>query len=173
MYKAVKGYEGFYEVNELGQVRSVDRMVEYKNGRIRKFNGKELKPFMDKGGYAWVHLSKNGVYKRASVHRLVAGAFVPNPDNLPEVHHKNHDRKDNRVENLAWVSRAEQMDDHLRAAVSKALGVRLRVVGHGIDKVFISSMAVQRELGIHNSNVLRVAKGERKQAKGYKIFFAN
>lgn len=169
MYKAIKGYEGIYEVNELGQVRSVDRIVECKDGSIRKYKGKELNPSMDKGGYALVHLNKNGIVKTCKVHRLVADEFLPNPDNLPEIHHKNHDRKDNRTENLKWVSRSEQMDDHWRAAI----GTRLRVVGHGIDKIFISSREVERELGVDRTSILKVAKGKFKQIKGYKIYFAD
>lgn len=169
MYKAIKGYEGFYEVNELGRVRSVNRIVEYRDGSIRRYDGKELKPAKDRDGYTIVILNKNGVAKTHSVHRLVAKAFLPNPDNLPQVHHKNHDRKDNRACNLQWVTRAEQLDDHWRAAQ----GTKLRVVGHGMDKIYNSALAVNKELGIDNSNILKVAKGIRKQAKGYKIYFAD
>lgn len=173
MYKAIKGYEGIYEVNEFGQVRSVDRIVEYKNGKIVNYKGKELKPSIGQGGYAVVNLNKNGIHKTYSVHRLVAETFVPNPNNLPQVHHKNHDRKDNRIQNLMWVTSAEQIDDHWRAAVSKAQGTKLRVVGNGIDKIYNSAIAVKRELGIDNSYALKVAKGIRKQANGYKIYFAD
>ena len=169
MYKSIKGYEGIYEVNELGEVRSVDRTVKYKNGKIVNRKGRELKPKMDKGGYATVQLSKNGITKTWKVHRLVAETFLPNPDNLPQVHHLNHDRTDNRAENLQWVTSAEQMDEHWRAKQ----GTGLRVVGHGIDKIFISAMEVERELGIANTYALKVAKGKFKQAKGYKIYFAN
>lgn len=167
MYKSIKGYEGIYEVNEFGKVRSVDWTVKCKDGSTSKRKGKELKPSKDRGGYAIIKLSKNGIHKMMTVHRLVAETFLPNTNNLPEVHHKNHDRNDNRMENLAWVTSAEQKDEHLRAA----LGTKLRVVGHGIDKIFISAMAVQRELGVSNTYVLQVAKGIRKQAKGYKIYF--
>lgn len=169
MYKAIKGYEGFYEVNELGKVRSVDRIIEYKNGSIRKYKGKELKLRIYKSGYAITTLNKNGVAKTYSVHRLVAMTFLPNTDNLPEIHHLNHDRRDNRVENLAWVTRAEQIDDHLRAA----LGTKLRVVGQGIDKIYNSSKEVERDLGIDSSNAFKVAKGIYKQIKGYRIYFAD
>ena len=169
MYKAIKGYEGIYEVNELGQIRSVDRKVECKDGSIRKYKGKELKTSIDNYGYTNIILSKNGIVKNLKVHRLVAETFVPNPDNLPEVHHKNHDTKDNRAHNLSWVTRSEQMDEHWRAAK----GTRLRVVGHGIDKIFISAREVERELGINHSYALLVAKGKYKQSKGYKIYFAD
>lgn len=171
MYKAIKGYEGIYEVNELGQIRSIDRIVECKDGSTRKCNGRDLKLQMDQGGYAVVILHKNGVAKTFNFHRLVAETFIPNPDNLPEVHHLNHDRKDNRVKNLQWVTRAEQMDDHWRAAISN--GTKLRVIGNGIDKIYNSSREIERELGVDNRSAMRVAKGIRKQAKGYRIYFAN
>lgn len=167
MYKSIKGYEGIYEVNEIGKIRSIDRKVKSKNGRTIHYKGKELKLKMNKDGYLNVNLNKNGISKTWRVHRLVAETFLQNPDNLPEIHHKNHDRRDNRVENLAWVTRAEQMDEHLRAAK----GTKLRVVGHGIDKIFISTKAVQRELGVADTYVLNTAKGKFKQAKGYKIYF--
>lgn len=169
MYKSIKGYEGYYEVNELGEVRSVDRKVKCKNGKIVNYKGKELKLSMNECGYLTVGLNKNGIYKMMKVHRLVADAFLPNHDNLPEVHHLNHDTKDNRACNLKWVSKSEQFDDHWRAA----RGTKLRVVGHGIDKIFISSMEVERVLGVNHTNALRVAKGKFKQMKGYKIYFAD
>lgn len=173
MYKSINGYEGIYEINELGKIRSVDRIVECKDGSIRKYNGKELKLLMDQGGYVMVGLHKNGIIKMMRVHRLVAETFLQNPDNLPEVHHKNHDKKDNRARNLAWVTRDEQRDDHWTKAQSKAQGTRLRVVGHGIDKIFISAHEVERELGISSPYVSMVANGIRKQAKGYRIYFAD
>ena len=169
MFKAIKNYEGIYEINELGEVRSVDRVVECKDGSVRRRKGKVLKPRMTQKGYAMVGLNKNGIVKKRYVHRLVAETFLPNPENLPEVHHKNHDPKDNRAENLAWVTRAEQRDEHWRAA----RGTRVRVVGNGIDKTFISAMAVQRELGINQSYVLQTAKGKSERAKGYQIYFVD
>ena len=172
MYKPIKGFEGFYEINELGQIRSVDRIVECKDGRIRKYKGKELKLQKNQYGYGTVLLRKNGVAKTFQVHRLVARTFLPNPENLPEVHHKNHNKEDNRVENLKWVTSAEQRDEHWTKAQSKTRGTRLRVVGHGIDKIYNSSHEVERELGISQPYVSDTANGKYKQAKGYKIDFA-
>lgn len=173
MFKAIEGYEGIYEVSDLGEVRSVDRIVEFKDGRNAHYKGKVLKLAMNVHGYFTVMLSKNGITKMMTVHRLVAEAFLPNPENLPEVHHINHVKTDNRACNLKWVTRAEQFDDHWRAAHAKAQGTRLRVVGNGIDRIFISSHEVARELGVSQGNVSMVANGIRKQTKGYKIYFAD
>ena len=172
MYKPIKGYEGIYEISESGKIRSLDRKVEYKDGSARKRKGKELKQVANQDGYAIVQLSKNGVAKTFQVHRLVARTFLPNPENLPEVHHKNHNKEDNRVENLKWVTSAEQRDEHWTKAQSKTRGTRLRVVGHGIDKIYNSSHEVERELGISQPYVSDTANGKYKQAKGYKIDFA-
>lgn len=173
MYKAINGYEGIYEVNELGKIRSIDRELKSKNGSIRKYKGKELNPAMTNQGYFIVQLNKNGIYKTNSVHRLVAEAFLPNPDNLPQIHHINHDRKDNRACNLQWVSKAEQRDEHWTKAQSKAKGIRLRVVGHGIDKIYNSAHEVERELGVDRNCARKVARGIYKKSKGYKIYFAD
>lgn len=173
MYKPVKGFEGLYEISEFGEIRSVDRMVGGKSGSTWKRKGKKLKPQTNQNGYAMVNLRKNGARKTMTVHRLVATAFLPNPENLPEVHHKNHDPRDNRLENLQWVTSAEQKDEHWKSAMSKVKSVRLHVIGHGIDKVYNSGLEVERELGISSSCISQVANGIYKQVKGYRIYFAD
>lgn len=106
-WKDIEGFEGIYQVSNLGKVRSIDRIVEYKNGATRKIEGKILKPRDNNEGYDQVDLYKNGVRVTMKVHRLVATAFLKNPDNLPVVNHKNSLRNDNRVKNLEWVTFSE------------------------------------------------------------------
>lgn len=102
IWKPVVGYEGHYEVSNLGRVRSVDKEVFVKNNckAIKKGKVRSLKT--TKYGYKEVNLSKGNEAKSKRVNRLVAEAFLPNPDNLPCVNHKNEDKLDNRVENLEW-----------------------------------------------------------------------
>ena len=97
-WKDIKGYEGIYQVSDLGRVRSLDRIDAA--GHRRK--GKMLKPYKNKGGYICVVLCKNGQTKGFQIHRLVAEAFIPNPDNLPQVNHCNERRDDNKAFNLEW-----------------------------------------------------------------------
>lgn len=94
-WKDIAGFEGLYQVSNVGQIKSV------KSGKILKPNSNNT------GGYLQVALSKNGKVKRFYVHRLVAEAFLPNEDELPEVDHINSDKTDNRVANLQWISKIE------------------------------------------------------------------
>lgn len=100
-WKMVPGYEGLYEVSNWGRVKGL------KYGRI-------LKPCKDQDGYLSVQLCKEGKIKRLRVHRLVAMAFIPNPDNLPCVNHINEIKTDNRVENLEWVTNKENSNHGTR-----------------------------------------------------------
>ncbi len=102
LWKDVKGYEGLYEVSNLGRVRSKTikswngHVFFIKKGIIRKQRAEK------RAGYLFLDLSKNGKLHRFYVHRLVAEAFLPNPKNLPQVNHKDENVKNNCVSNLEW-----------------------------------------------------------------------
>ncbi|MEZ0117826.1 UNVERIFIED_ORG: hypothetical protein ABRZ91_001783 [Heyndrickxia coagulans] len=118
IWKDVKGYEGLYQVSNLGNVRSVDRVVKmvYKNGNVAtmKRKGKLLSPYKHKSGYIVVNLSKDGVRKMQYVHRLVLEAFVPNVKGLPDANHINEKKDDNRLENLEWISEKDNCNHGTR-----------------------------------------------------------
>ena len=86
-FREVVGFEGLYEVSNLGRVR--------RNGRI-------LKPWKNRKGYLHVDLYKNGIRRKALIHRLVAQTFLPNPQNLPMINHKDEDKTNNSIDNLEW-----------------------------------------------------------------------
>ncbi len=96
IWKSIEGYEGLYEVSNLGNVRSLNWHL---TGTIRV-----LKPRQNGYGYLSVILYKNGKMKKFYVHRLVASAFLPNPQNLPQVNHKDENKTNNSIENLEWCS---------------------------------------------------------------------
>lgn len=100
-WRDVIGYEGKYQVSNLGNVRSLSYM---RTGRI-----KNLALHINKHGYVYVALLKDGKHKTCLVHRLVALAFIPNPDGKPCIDHINTIRNDNRVENLRWCTISENM----------------------------------------------------------------
>ena len=97
-WRSIEGYEGQYEVSSYGRVRSLDMYVKSCYGSYRLRKGKILSPGIRPDGYLVVSLK----YKMFRVHRLVAQAFIPNPDNLPQVNHKDEDKSNNRVDNLEW-----------------------------------------------------------------------
>ena len=108
----IEGYEDFYQVSNQGRIRSVEREI-YKSNNTKQISKSYILKFEKGKGYNYVHLFKNGLRKRIAVHRLVAEAFIPNPENKPEVDHINTIRDDNRVENLRWVTRKENMENPL------------------------------------------------------------
>lgn len=99
----VVGFEGSYEVSTEGRVRSITRMVKGKNGTQHYREGQILKP-QTGTTYQQVYLPVDGKQKWFYVHRLVAEAFIPNPENLPQVNHKDENPQNNKVENLEWCT---------------------------------------------------------------------
>ena len=100
IWKPVVGYEGLYEVSNTGQVRSLDKYDSIN----RFYEGRILKLFADRLGYLKVGLSSNGKTKKYLVHRLVAEAFIPNPNNFPIINHKDENPSNDNVDNLEWCN---------------------------------------------------------------------
>lgn len=104
----VKGYEELYEVSDTGEVRSVDRVLSVTNQKERLFKGRVLLQTMNKQvQYKQVSLWKENKGTSYYVHRLVAEAFIPNPESKPEVNHIDGNRQNNHISNLEWVTSGE------------------------------------------------------------------
>jgi NUMOD4 motif/HNH endonuclease len=102
------GYETHYEVSNLGNVRSIERMVNNRvNSGLRKSPQKLLKQGKSKSGYYIVSFCVDGVKSNQTVHRLVARAFIPNESNKPQVNHKDGNKHNNHLDNLEWVTVSE------------------------------------------------------------------
>ncbi len=101
-WRDIEGYEGSYQVSDCGRVKSLQRKITYKDGREKVLQEKILHNFLSDLGYYHVMLSKNGTPKRYKVHRLVAKAFIPNPNELPIINHRDECKTNNVVENLEW-----------------------------------------------------------------------
>lgn len=119
IWKNVVGYEGKFEVSNLGRIRGLDRITIDKNGNKKRINGK-LKNFGLCKGYYTVSLN----HKSYRVNRIVAEAFIPNPYNLPHVNHINENKLDNRVENLEWCD----------AKYNNNYGTRLQRISDTVSK---------------------------------------
>lgn len=108
-WKPVVGFEGLYEVSVTGSVRSLDRDSVHRTGKTHVLKGKVIRPSKDKDGYLLVHLYKEGEVTTLKVHRVVAEAFLPNPNGYKEINHLNEIKDDNRPENLEWCTRKRNM----------------------------------------------------------------
>lgn len=125
IWKPVVGFEGYYEVSNKGKVMSLDRIITCKAGGTYVKKGKMLK-LHNSRGYVDVHLVRGDKTQTVKVHRLVADAFIPNPNNLPEINHKDEVRNNNDVNNLEWCTKKYNMNYGTRneragKAISKAL----------------------------------------------------
>lgn len=156
--KDIKDYEGLYAVTEDGKIYSYKRQTF-------------LKPSISSNGYYGVTLSKDSNIKRFLVHRLVATAYLDNPNNLPLVNHKDENKLNNEVSNLEWCT----------VAYNNTYGsCRQRVIESGkkvycveLNKTFNSAMEASRELGIANTSIRRCCKGDLGTAGGYRWAYAN
>lgn len=113
IWKDIQGYEGLYQCSNLGRIKSLNRYKQARNGSISSFKEIIKKLQTTRKGYLVVTLNRNKERKTFFVHRLVAQAFIPNPDNKPQIDHINTNRTDNRVNNLRWVTPLENSNNPL------------------------------------------------------------
>ena len=115
IWKDIQGYEGLYQVSNLGRVKSLGRNIKkplLKSGYCWQ-EERILKPYKNRKGYLNVRLCKDSRTKDFQIHRLVAIAFIPNPENKPQIDHINADKTNNNVNNLRWVTCKENIRNPL------------------------------------------------------------
>lgn len=156
VWKDIDGYEG-YQVSNLGRVRS------FKNGKVRI-----LKPSSDKCGYLIVNLCKNSSSKSCRVHRLVAQAFIPNPNNLPQVNHKDENPSNNIVSNLEWCDAKYNINYGTRNEKTSKVVIQIDKNTNVVINIFPSTREAERQTGYGHGYICDCCKGKYKTAYGYK-----
>lgn len=108
-WRDVKGYEGYYEVSEYGNIRSLKRTIIRSDGVKQERSAKDKSVFITPDGYLYVKLSKDGIDKRKPVHAIVAEAFLTGWFEGAEINHIDYDRKNNHYTNLEWITHADNI----------------------------------------------------------------
>lgn len=159
IWKDVVGYEGLYQVSNLGRVKSLN----YRRKGIEHV----LKPAGVGAGYLGVSLSKNRKAKQIRVHRLVAIAFLDNPERFPEINHKDEDKKNNCADNLEWCNRKYNMNyGSMKVRLSSGYNC-CKVYCVELGETFKSAAHAERKTKASNSHILKCCKKIRKTAGGY------
>lgn len=163
IWKDIKGFEDWYEISNKGRVKSIDKRI------IMKTN-------LSKSGYERLCLTKNGKSVHKVIHRLVAEAFIPNPNNYAQVNHKNGIKTDNRVENLEWCSASYNVKHaYVNNLKSNKKGIYNKLSkpikqfdkGNNLIGVYGSIREAERKTGIKNQSIIQNLKGRYKEAGGY------
>jgi len=167
IWKDIVGYEGYYQVSNLGRVKSLDRVITNKMGVMRNFKGFVKKLTPDGRGYLVVTLSRDGKDTRCIVHRLVAEAFIPNKEKLPFINHKDEIKDNNHVDNLEWCTCEynnrygtcpERTRNKIRELGQMRAVVQLTLSGKKVNE-YESISDASRETGVILQNIHQAANG--------------
>lgn len=175
IWKDIKGYEGSYQVSNLGNIKSLDREVfqKNKNGNIQRhvYRGKLLKKQVQRNGYEVVNLYKQMKMSKKLVHRLVATEFIENKNGYGYINHKDNNKRNNNVSNLEFCSQKDnikyaydfgkKIPPHMKKVIQKD-------DNNEIIKEFISIQEAERQTNIKASNISKCCRKLRNKAGGYK-----
>lgn len=177
VWKDVIGYEGFYQVSNKGNVKS----LSWRNtGTVRN-----LTPKVTNRGYSHVHLYSDGIPKSHTIHRLVALHFIKNPLNYPVINHKDENPSNNHAENLEWCDQSYNtlysMSKCRGRAVSRNRGVpykqtpkiEQRTLSGDLVRVWVSFVAIKHSINRNESSIRDCCNGKRRQAYGFKWAYAH
>jgi len=168
LWRDIPGYEGLYQVSSFGRVKSLYRIMKRKRNFIT-INERFLKLGLNRG-YATIALANRGNVKYYQVHRLVAQAFIPNPNNLPCVNHKDENPSNNHVDNLEWCTKSYN-NSYNEARIKAAVPRRIPILQYDKKGRFIKEWSHAREaaetLNLNKHAIYECCVGRSKTSGGY------
>jgi len=179
IWKDIIGYEGKYQISNIGEVKSLDRIISARNNSFSFRRGRIMKQKTDKKGYKYVSLLDFDINeKNHRIHRLVATCFLENTDNLPVVNHKDGDKKNNNVLNLEWCTSSHNSQEAVRLGLVKSganhkdskVICRLDLSGKALE-IYSCLMEASKKTGINSGNISLCANGLVKTAGKFKWKF--
>lgn len=173
VWKDIKGFENYYQISNTGKVKSLERKVPSKiKGTFQIIKEKIRKTTTTTAGYEYVVLSKDNIHKTLLIHRLVAEHFIPNPNNLQCVNHKDENKLNNNVDNLEWCDykyNNTYKNIHLRRNKNKTTR---EVIQYDLDmhelRRWKSIIDAANEYNTESTNIIKCCKGERNHCCGFK-----
>lgn len=178
VWKDIPGYQGYYQISNLGRVKSLQRTITHKpskkfpNGRVVIYKERELIPSTDSSGYLFVQLYKSGVFKSKRIHRLVAETFLQNDKNCCQVNHKDENKHNNNVSNLEWCT--AKYNINYGTGKYRKVTNNIPVIQYSKSGEFIaeynSATAATYALNIpqfYARDILRVCRGRGKTVQGF------
>lgn len=174
-WKEISGYEGLYEVSNLGRIKSINRVVPHKTSHNKTISERILVISKDSQGYLLAALWKKNISFRGLVHRLVAMAFIENPENFPEVNHKFGNKEDNRPSELNWSTASDNQKHSYEILGRKGASYgkfgannkrSKKVKCTTLDITFDSFGIAAKELGVSQSAISFVCLGNRSHTHG-------
>lgn len=167
----IPGFEGFYMVSDLGKIKSVKRIVYFKNGHYQSVPEKILKQHKNKRGYYSVMLSKDGVERRFYIHRLVWETFKSEIPDGYEINHLDENKNNNALSNLSLVTHKENENwgtKRYRQAITQSKTVYQYDLNNNFIREWLSGTEIERQLGFAQRNISACCRGKRlKTAYGY------
>lgn len=170
IWKDAHGYEGLYEVSNLGNVKSYDKQI-WNRFKFVLRKGRLMKTYVDRYGYVRVCLYKDGKKTTEQVHRLVALTFIPNPDNLPQVNHKDANKQNNNVTNLEWCTCLQNMRHAFKNVVFDYQTIPVVKIDNETNIVVAVYESVQdaaKDVSDNPSNILRACNFDNDSSKGFR-----